>query len=53
MVESKQSPLLVGVVPGGVQYKDTNDDVKEFSRKALSAYLRGDNLTRNRPRKSA
>lgn len=44
----EKSHALIGVTAKGVQYLDANDEPKEFSKKQLTAYLKGSNLKRIR-----
>lgn len=45
------SSQLIGVTEKGLQYLDANGDPQEFSKKQLDAYMKGSNLTRQRPPK--
>ena len=44
-------PQLIGVTEKGLQYLDVNDTQKEFSKRQFDAYMKGTNLTRQRPPK--
>lgn len=44
---------MFGATENGIQYLDTNDAPRNFSKKQLKAYIEGSNLNRKRPRKSA
>jgi hypothetical protein len=52
MVKEKSHGLL-GITDKGIQYTDSEDRTKEFSKKQLTAYLKESNLKRKRPLKSA
>ena len=45
------SSQLIGVTEKGFQYLDVNDTQQEYSKKQLDAYMKGTNLTRQRPPK--